>query len=140
MSAGAVVERRAGNQRIVARAPDGQLSRHLDGLLRATVGPEVVLRGLVAGRDDLERALIFGSYAARAAGVPGPPPGDIDVLLVGDIAFDDAYEFAAEASRRIGIEVNPVVRSAAEWAADDSGFATSLRAGHTIDLFDGAQP
>jgi DNA-binding transcriptional ArsR family regulator len=140
VSGGAVTERRAGNQRIVARAPDSQLSRHLEGLLRATVGPEVVLRGLVAGRDDLDQALIFGSYAARAAGVPGSPPGDIDVLLVGDIPFDDAYEFAEEASSRLGLEVNPVVRSSAEWAADDSGFAAELRSGPMIDLLDRVQP
>lgn len=140
VSAGAVVERRAGNQRLVARAPDGPLSRHLEGLLRATVGPEVVLRNLVADRDDLEVALIFGSYAARAAGAPGPPPGDIDVLLIGDIGFDDAYQLAEEASRQLGLEVNPVVRSPAEWAADDSGFATALRAGDTIDLLGGHRP
>lgn len=140
VSAGAVVERRAGNQRLVVRAPDGPLSQHLEGLLRATVGPEVVLRNLVTGRDDLEAALIFGSYAARAAGSPGPPPGDIDVLLIGDIDFDDAYELAEEASRRVGLEVNPVVRSAAEWAADDSGFAVALRARHTIDLLEGVRP
>lgn len=136
VGAGAVAERRAGNQRIVTRAPDGPLPRHLEGLLRATVGPEVVLRTLVVGRDDLDGALLFGSYASRATGAPGPPPGDIDVLLVGDIGFDDAYELAEEASRRIGLDVNPVVRSTAEWAADDSGFATTLRAGPTIDLLD----
>jgi len=134
--AGALLERREGNQRLVVRAPDGPLSRHLEGLLRATVGPEVVLRNLVADRDDLELALIFGSYAARAAGGPGPPPGDIDLLLVGDIGFDDAYQLAEEASRQLGLEVNPVVRSPTEWADDDSGFATALRAGHTIDLLD----
>jgi predicted nucleotidyltransferase len=118
---GAARERRAGNQRIVSPGPDNQLTHHLAGLLRATAGPEVVLRRLLAGRDDLVRAAIFGSYAARARGEPGPVPGDVDLLLVGDIPLEEAYDLAHEATVEIGMEVNPVVRTAAEWEADETG-------------------
>jgi len=132
--AGAATEERAGNQRIVRPAPDGPLAFHLAGLLRATVGPEVILRRHLADRTDIERAAIFGSYAARAAGEPGPPPGDIDLLLIGDISFDDGYDLAHAASRELGMEVNPVIRTIEEWENDDTGFAAEVEKRPTIEL------
>lgn len=134
VEAAAATEERAGNQRIVRPAADGPLAYHLAGLLRATVGPEVVLRRHLAGRPDIERAAIFGSYAARAAGEPGSPPGDIDLLLIGGISFEDGYDLAHLVSRELGMEVNPVIRTAEEWENDDSGFAAEVRARPTIVL------
>lgn len=134
VKAGAATEERSGNQRIVRPAPEGPLAFHLAGLLRATIGPEVVLRRLLAGRTDITRAAIFGSYAARAAGEPGPPPGDIDLLLIGDVSFSDGYDLAHTASLELGVEVNPVIRTVAEWKDDDTGFAAELRERPTIEL------
>jgi len=134
VEAGAATEERAGNQRIVRPAPEGPLAYHLAGLLRATVGPEVILRRHLAGRADVERAAIFGSYAARAAGEPGAPPGDIDLLLIGDLSFEDGYDLAHEASRELSIEVNPVIRTVEEWENDETGFAAEVRARPTITL------
>lgn len=134
IEAGAATEERAGNQRIVRPTPDGPLAFHLAGLLRATVGPEVVLRRHLAGRDNIEWAAIFGSYAARAAGEPGPPPGDIDLLLIGDLSFEEGYDLAHEASRELGMEVNPVIRTVEEWKHDDTGFAAEVRERPTVIL------
>jgi DNA-binding transcriptional ArsR family regulator len=134
VQAGAATDERAGNQRIVRPAPEGPLAFHLTGLLRATVGPEVILRRKLAGRADVDRSVIFGSYAARAAGEPGPPPGDIDLLLIGDISFEDGYDLAHAASRELGMEVNPVIRTVEEWEHNDTGFAAEVRARPTIVL------
>jgi DNA-binding transcriptional ArsR family regulator len=134
VEAGAATDERVGNLRIVRPAPDGALAFHLAGLLRATVGPEVVLRRELAGRADVVRAVIFGSYAARASGEPGPPPGDIDLLLIGDISFEDGYDLAHAASRELSVEVNPVIRTVEEWERDDTGFAAEVRARPTIVL------
>lgn len=134
VEAGAATEQRKGNLRIVRPAPDGALAFHLAGLLRATVGPEVVLGRHLAGRADVEQAIIFGSYAARASGEPGPPPGDIDLLLIGDLSFEDGYDLAHAASRELGMEVNPVIRTVEEWERDDTGFAAEVRARPTIVL------
>ena len=134
VQAGAATEERSGNQRIVRPASEGPLAFHLTGLLRATVGPEVVLRRHLAGRGDVVRAALFGSYAARAAGEPGPQPRDIDLLLVGDISFDDGYDLANAVSRELGIEVNPVIRTVEEWENDETGFAAEVRARPTVEL------
>jgi DNA-binding transcriptional ArsR family regulator len=138
VQAGAATEERSGNQRIVRPAPEGPLAFHLTGLLRAIVGPEVVLRRHLAGRGDVVRAAIFGSYAARAAGEPGPQPRDIDLLLVGDISLEDGYDLANAVSRELGIEVNPVIRTVEEWENDETGFAAEVRARPTVELVEPA--
>lgn len=61
--------------------------------------------------------LIFGSWAARLTGEAGPPPSDIDVLVVGDhLVREDSYAAAERAEARLGRSVNPVVRSTEAWA------------------------
>lgn len=139
--AGAASAERAGNLRIVRPAPEGPLAFHLTGLLRVIAGPEVVLRRHLAGRNDVERAAIFGSYvtyAARAAGEPGAPPQDVDLLLIGDIAYEDGYALANAVSRELGVEVNPVIRTVEEWKNDDTGFAAEVSARPTIELLEPA--
>jgi predicted nucleotidyltransferase len=60
---------------------------------------------------------IFGSWAARYQGEPGPPPGDIDVLVVGPVDRDEVFSAAQRAERRLVPEVNAMVISADRWNA-----------------------
>ena len=74
-----------------------------------------------------ERVVIFGSWAARYAGAVGPPPHDIDVLVVGDVDRADVYEAAERAQERLGLEVNPVVRSPQEWREPVDALVAQIR-------------
>lgn len=49
-------------------------------------------------------------------GEAGPPPHDIDVLVVGEVDRADLYDAADRARERLGIEVNPVLCSEEQWA------------------------
>lgn len=53
----------------------------LTQLLQLTFGPRVVIAEEFA-MPGAERVVIFGSWAARYAGQAGPPPHDIDVLVL----------------------------------------------------------
>lgn len=134
VDAGLARDERRGNQRLVTALDHGPVAHHLRGLLNATVGPPVILRRLLADRDDVQRALIFGSYAARAEGLSGSTPGDVDLLVIGHIDPQDVYDLGREATLEIGLEVAPVVRTPEEWAADDSGFAADVEARPVIDV------
>jgi DNA-binding transcriptional ArsR family regulator len=139
--AGLITERREGNQRRVTAVTSGPVAHHVRGLLLATSGAHLVLRRMLqerraAGRDDLLEAVIFGSFAEFVRGELKRPPNDIDVLLVGDIDPQEAYDIAYRASLELSYEVNPVVRTAGEWETDHSGFAESVRRGRTIRLLD----
>ena len=59
------------------------VSRPLTDLLAVTYGPLPVLSDLLAGVEGITHAFIYGSWAARYTGEPGPVPGDVDVLVVG---------------------------------------------------------
>jgi hypothetical protein len=53
--------------------------------------------------DGIEEAFIYGSWAARYRGEPGPVPADVDVLVIGAPSLDnldDAAEQAQGALRR----------------------------------------
>jgi predicted nucleotidyltransferase len=65
--------------------------------------------------DGAERVLIFGSWAARYLEQPGPPPHDLDVLVIGGPHREDVYDAADQAQKRLGMPVNPVIRTADAW-------------------------
>ena len=94
---------------------DHRPPRGLTLLLKITFGPRAVLAGEFAIRGA-EQVVIFGSWAARYEGQAGPPPNDIDLLVVGKGDRADVYDAADRANARLGIEVNPVVRTAKQWA------------------------
>ncbi len=62
----------------------------------------------------------LGSWAARYLGRTGPAPHDLDVLVIGQPTRESVYDAADRAQQRLGMPVNPVIRSAETWRkADD---------------------
>jgi DNA-binding transcriptional ArsR family regulator len=79
VEAGLVRVQRRGNPRLLQADPANPLARPLTEILALTYGP---------------------AWAARYAGEPGPPPQDVDVLVVG--ATDAARRRAATGPRGVG--------------------------------------
>ena len=112
---GLVVEHRRGRLRLLRADVTHRLARPLTELLALTYGPSAVLTSLLSSVDGVEEAYIYGSWAARYAGEPGPPPRDVDVLVVGDADEDDLADVARVAESQLGREVNTHRVSAAAW-------------------------
>ncbi|HET9656248.1 MAG TPA: winged helix-turn-helix domain-containing protein [Kineosporiaceae bacterium] len=89
----------------------------LRDLVAVAFGPRYVVTDEFAELAGLEELFIFGSWAARYAGQPGPVPGDVDVLAVGVVDRDEVYDAADRAARRLRREVNPTVVSPKRWAS-----------------------
>lgn len=106
IQAGIIRDRRHGNLRLIRAAADSLLTRPLTDLLSVTYGPLPVMTDLVRGVDGVEEAYIYGSWAARYQGEPGPIPADVDVLIVGSPALDDLDEVAEKAQERLRRPVN----------------------------------
>jgi predicted nucleotidyltransferase len=100
----------------------------LRDLITITLGPKQILAEELAELDGIEHAVIFGSWAARMLGEPGPSPVDIDLLIIGRTNRDDLHDAAARATARLGREVNTVVVSPDRWESGDDGFLAELRA------------
>jgi len=137
--AGLISVRTAGRMKLVEAAAGSPYFPELRALLLKVAGPAVVLRDLLDRVAGVQEAYVFGSWALRYEGELGPPPADVDVLVVGD-ADPDAVEAACvEAGRRLGLEVNPVVLSQGEWRRSRSGFISQLRQDPIVRLLPAGQ-
>lgn len=61
---------------------------------------------MLANVPGVVEAYIYGSWAARYHGEPGPIPADVDVLVVGTATLDDLDDVAEEAQRTLRRPVN----------------------------------
>ncbi|WP_213004507.1 winged helix-turn-helix domain-containing protein [Paractinoplanes toevensis] len=125
--AGLIRAERRGNLRLLRADLTGPLARPLTELLALTYGPSAVLADLLPAIPGVQESYIYGSWAARYGGEPGPPPHDVDVLVVGDADEDDLDEAARHAESRLGREVNIHRVSVASWRSADDPFLTSVR-------------
>ena len=138
---GLVVEERRGNLRLLRADLGHLLARPLTELLTLTYGPVAVLADLLAPLEGVGEAYIFGSWAARYAGEAGPPPHDVDVLVVGDADDDDLADAARAAERRLGREVNIHRVSAKDWRSfGDDPFLASVRSRPLYPIVDPGDP
>jgi DNA-binding transcriptional ArsR family regulator len=132
--AGLINERRVGRTRVVSANPGGRYTRPLTELLTIAFGPHVIITEEFADTPAVGIA-IYGSWAARYHGVPGPPPADVDVLVVGEPARADIYDAAERAEQRIGFPVNVTLSSPARWAAAADALIQQIRSSPVVWVF-----
>ena len=130
VTAGLLNDRRSGNQRLVRRPAPSRIVTPLTDLLAATYGPLPVLAEELRDTVGVEQAFIYGSWAARDAGVPGGPPGDVDVLVIGSVSLDDLDDVTERATKRLHRAVNIRRLPVDYWAAPPSSdtFVAAVKA------------
>lgn len=131
--AGLLQDRALGRARLLRANLSNRAAAPLTQLLQVTFGPETVI-GEEFDLTNAEQVLIFGSWADRYGGTPGPPPNDVDVLVVGDLDRADVYEAADRAQARLGMQVNPVIRTPDQWAGDADSLVLQIKASPTVDV------
>lgn len=107
--------RKVGRTRLYSANPTHPATGPLTQLVMMSFGPIEVIAEEFAIKG-VEQVVIFGSWAARYADQPGPPPKDIDVLVIGSAGELDVFAAADRAQQRINIEVNPVRATPQQWA------------------------
>lgn len=108
--------------------------RPLAQLATMAFGPPVVIAEEFEKIDGIDAIHIYGSWAARYEGEPGPSPGDIDVLVLGSPDRDDVFDAARRAERRLGREVNITQRTSRQWESATDGFAEQVRASPIVGV------
>lgn len=99
---------------------DSPIFPELQALVLKTAGVVEVLRdALPSLRERIRLAFVFGS-AARAQ---LRSASDVDLLVVGDVSFEEVVTALTEAQSRIGRDVNPTVYPVGE-------FRKKVREGH----------
>jgi hypothetical protein len=125
--AGLLVEEAIGRSKLVRIDETNLNFPALAELTSRSFGPPLILAEEFADLANIHQVFIYGSWAARHAGQPGPLPNDVDVLIVGHADRDEVYEAVRHASERLGIEVNTTIRTRRQWASADDGFSRELK-------------
>lgn len=132
--AGLLRSRRVGNARLVSADPTSAATRPLSELVALSFGPLQVVGEEFACVADVEVLEIFGSWAARHRGESGPPPADVDVLVVGSPDRDEVHEAAARSERRTGVPVNATVVRSDRWHAGVDAFVRRVRSSPRVEV------
>lgn len=133
LDAGILTEERWGNARYVRPNQGSVLWRPLRDLVTSAFGPVPLLRAAFDGVPGVEAIVLFGSYAARLEGQAGPPPGDVDVLVIGHPDAGAVYDLCEQVAREVGRPVNPTILTAQEWR-ETSSFAATVAGGTVIPI------
>lgn len=136
--AGLVRSERVGRSRVLHPNQDSPYYRELFGLLLKAFGPATVIGPALARVDGVEHAFLFGSWAARYQGEQGPPPADIDLLLIGTPEWGAVARVARELTSLLGREVNPTILSTDQWRDEEDGFVRQVKREPRIELELGA--
>ncbi len=126
LAAGILRERKAGRTRMISGNPKSPLVAPLREILLVSTGPVVLLSEELSTIEGVNRAFLYGSFAARSQGIDGGAPSDIDVMVIGDPDVDVIYDACSRVEEQVGRPVNPTILSEEEFAAD-SGFLRSIR-------------
>lgn len=88
----------------------------------------------IADVPGIERAFLFGSWAARYTGEPGAEPGDVDLLLVGAPSRRTVSRASAALSTTLGREVNATIVSSDRWERASEGFIRQVKRGPVVEI------
>ena len=136
VEAGLVRDRAVGRSRLLSAATDHRAAGPLTQLLALTFGPQPVLEDTFRDLKGVRSVHIYGSWAARYLGAPGPPPGDVDVIVVGSPARAGVYAASDAAQEKLGLPVNPTIRTVAQWEQASDSLVAQIRTSPLVTVFD----
>ncbi len=129
-----LVAKTVGRTKLLSANETNPYLRPLSQLATMAFGPPVVIGEELAAIDGIEAIYVYGSWAARYQGEPGPPPNDIDVLVIGRPDRDEVYDAARRAQQRLGREVNITQRTRKQWDTATDGFSDQVRRSPMIEV------
>ena len=119
--AGLVTTRKVGNTRLARADIASPYYTGLSDVLTRAFGVPAVITEVLRRVRGVTSAYVYGSWASRHAGQPGPRPvGDIDVLVLGTPDRDQLFAALSAAESRLGRPVQATIRDA-DWLDGGSG-------------------
>lgn len=132
---GLVRTRTLGRNKLVRANWDLSWATDLRSILVQTVGVLGRLAGALSDVGGVDSAFVFGSWAARYRGEPGPPPRDIDVLVVGSASLSSVRRACRPLEGELRLEINPVIVTVDEWSAPaPTPFLAQLRSQPIVEV------
>ena len=128
VGAGLLVEEKVGRTRVVQANTASPFFSDLAALVVKAFGPARLAAGELLPLRGVARVVVYGSWAARAAGEAGPAPRDLDVLVVGSPSRIAVHRVADALSERLGIPVQVAFATPEEWDAAKVGVLAEIQA------------
>jgi len=111
-NAGILTLTKTGNQHHYQANPACPIYNELAGIVKKTVGlVEPITTALLPLTANIELAFIFGSLASGNES----PGSDIDLMVIGDIAFSAVVNALHPLQETLGREINPKLYTSKEW-------------------------
>ncbi|WP_327006732.1 MarR family transcriptional regulator [Dactylosporangium sp. NBC_01737] len=137
--AGLLHDRSIGRSRLLRAATGHPAAEALTHLLTVSFGPPAIIGQTFDRLQRVDSVHIYGSWAARYLGQPGPAPNDIDVLVVGSPARADVYAAADVAQDTLGLPVNPTIRSRDQWQDASDALIQQIQASPLVTVIPPAE-
>lgn len=132
--AGIVRTHKVGPTRIVAADEDLPWASYLAGIVAHTVGLPVRIGRAISGIGGIVEAYIFGSWAARQTGEPGPAPNDIDLLVLGGPDPAAVAVAIRPIERELDALINPTYVPVTSWRARATPFIEEVAASPLVEI------
>lgn len=116
---GLVVTRMMGRNKLVRPNWSLPWAPEVRRILDQTVGVLGRLGEALSGLEGVEDAFVFGSWAARYSGEPGPYPRDVDVVVIGEAALRSVRRACRELEHDLRFDINPIVITCSTWDSRD---------------------
>ncbi|TDD55055.1 ArsR family transcriptional regulator [Kribbella antibiotica] len=133
---GLLRERRAGNTRLVAANTSSPYFEPLVQILGRAYGPAVVVPQALSEISGIKLAVIIGSWARRYHGEPGPPPNDVDVIVVGEPQPRALRRVNAQLEEQLGVPVQLTAVTSEEWVGRTTGFIQTVQSNPYLTVID----
>jgi predicted nucleotidyltransferase len=140
VEAGLLRERRAGHTRLVAANTSSPYYQPLVQILGRAYGPAQAVPEELTDVPGIDRAVIVGSWAQRFHGEPGPPPNDVDVVVVGAPDRRALRRANARLEERLGVPVQITVVTPEEWDEKSSVFLADVQQRPHLTVLDSTTP
>lgn len=143
LTLGILTEERMGRSRSIAWSDQPPYAAPLRQLLMQTYGPLPALREALQGQPWIIQVFVFGSWARRYTGDPGPPPNDIDVMVVFDPNHPDfpeedtlaIFQLVSRAGERVlGAAFNATPVELEEWDEQREAFLREVSDGPRVGV------
>lgn len=131
-----LAERRAGNTRLVRANVDSPYFEPLVAILARAYGPASIVPVVLADIAGISQVVIIGSWAERFLGTSGPPPRDVDVVIVGDPDRRRVRAANRELEERLDQPVQLTTVDADEWALGSTSFVRSAKSKPHVVVLD----
>ena len=143
-TAGIVIVETIGRAKLVTPNWASPMAQPLRMMLTQTCGPLSEL-GPLYRVPGVSSVFLFGSWAERYQGTPGPYPNDVDVLVIGTDIVDvlAVQTVCSRASRELqkmtggpSLDINPVIITIEQWmhAPSENTFLDRVKAGGLVEV------